>query len=349
MNSHGVLGGRIRIDEVLGALYCQGVPTAMVILRDLQGLGKRMPDPTGYIQARVTISNGGTADLPEAIANIASAEPMEEAEEDEADKLLKEMERENKLISAELNLDEPDDDVDIEAILAGSDAKDKQEELSDPLAPAKGSKRVVGSVHGLKKLTSAPIASRPAEVPRAKEMQPASGPSAAMMASVQTARPTLGISPQEKLVQVREFVMKAGLNLDPPALQALARLPFYRAKDLVEEVLLGGFNRKGVRNPSQYIARGCARLATGLGVEQGIAMEMACGIGVCLNSDALDELASIPRKESHAIIRELAKNQEAQSEPLVFIRDEVHKIRAALDARPFPFKKGFGFSAPSST
>merc|ERR1711957_82248 len=110
-----------------------------------------------------------------------------------------------------------------------------------------------------------------------------------------------------------------------------------RAQDLVQEVLLGGFRRQGVKNPSRYIAQGCARLSHGLGVEQGIAMEFASSIGVALNNEALDELASIPRKPSHTIIRELSKGGEIAEDAMGYILDEVHRVRSELDARPFPF------------
>jgi len=70
-------------------------------------------------------------------------------------------------------------------------------------------------------------------------------------------------------------------------------------------------------------------------VEQGIAMELAVSIGVVLNNEALDELASIPRKESHAIIRELSRNADVRKEPMQFIRAEVLKCRANLDAKPW--------------
>merc|ERR1712003_111385 len=101
------------------------------------------------------------------------------------------------------------------------------------------------------------------------------------------------------------------------------------AKDLIDEVLLGGRDRQGVRNPSRYLMLGCQKMTGGLGVEQGLAMELAVSLGVVLNNDALDELASIPRKESHALIRELAKDDEARKDPMGFIQTETRRIRAA--------------------
>ena len=65
-------------------------------------------------------------------------------------------------------------------------------------------------------------------------------------------------------------------------------------------------------------------------------MELAVSVGVVLNNDALDELASIPRKEAHSVIREVARNPEARMDPIDFIRDEVRRCRAEVDAKPWP-------------
>merc|ERR1712050_358198 len=97
----------------------------------------------------------------------------------------------------------------------------------------------------------------------------------------------------------------------------------------------GGRNCTGVADPSRYLTLGVQRMAVGLGVEQGIAMELAVGLGVVLNNDALDELASIPRKESHGIIRQVAASSEARAEPMAFIMAEVEKVRAQMEAKPF--------------
>merc|ERR1711979_137179 len=96
-----------------------------------------------------------------------------------------------------------------------------------------------------------------------------------------------------------------------------------------------GRNRMGVANPSRYITIQCQKQINGLGVEQGIAMELAVSLGVVLNNEALDELASIPRKESHSIIREVSNDVDARKNPILFIKNEVLKCRAALDARVF--------------
>merc|ERR1712066_662125 len=144
------------------------------------------------------------------------------------------------------------------------------------------------------------------------------------------------ITPQEKLIQIKNLATKHGLQLDQLCLKSLARLPFFKAKDMIDDVVLGGRDRRGVRNPSRYLTIGCQKMTGGLGVEQGLAMELGVSLGVGLNNEALDELASIPRKEAHAIIRELAVNPEACGEPLDFICTEVLKCRAQLDARPWP-------------
>merc|ERR1711904_475224 len=145
-------------------------------------------------------------------------------------------------------------------------------------------------------------------------------------------------TPQEKIVQVRNLALKVGLNFDDQALKSLARLPFYRAKDFIDEVLLGGKNRQGINNPSRYVTLGVQRMSLGLGVEQGLAMELAVSVGVVLNNEALDELASIPRKESHAIIREVSHSEDARASPINYIKAQVAKVRAAAEARPFGFQ-----------
>merc|ERR1719487_1901154 len=109
-----------------------------------------------------------------------------------------------------------------------------------------------------------------------------------------------------------------GLELDDLCLKNLSRIPFYRAKDMIDDVLLGGRNRKGVTNPSRYLTIGVQKMSVGLGVEQGIAMELAVTLGVVLNNECLDELASIPRKESHSIIRDLSKDSDARKDPMQY-------------------------------
>merc|ERR1712194_99772 len=152
-----------------------------------------------------------------------------------------------------------------------------------------------------------------------------------------TAGGPLPITPQEKIVQVRNLALKEGLNFDDQALKSLARLPFYRAKDLIDEVLLGGKNRTGVNNPSRYVTLGVQRMSLGLGVEQGLAMEFAGSVGVVLNNEALDELASLPRKQAHAIIREVSMSEEARASPITYIKAQVAQSRATAEARPFGF------------
>ncbi|CAK0868425.1 unnamed protein product, partial [Prorocentrum cordatum] len=199
-------------------------------------------------------------------------------------------------------------------------------------------KRVVGGLTGAvgkltpSRLNYGMVKAEPAEEAQAAQPQE-SFPAAPALAS---SRP-LPCTPQEKLIQVRDYSKAHGLDLDQVCLKALSRLAFYKAKDLIDDVLLGGKNRTGVTNPSRYLTIGCQRLTTGLGVEQGLAMRgLAVSLGVVLNNDALDELACIPRKDSYAIIRELAKDVEARKDPMQFIMSEVMKCRAQLDARPWP-------------
>ncbi|CAK9004771.1 unnamed protein product [Durusdinium trenchii] len=137
------------------------------------------------------------------------------------------------------------------------------------------------------------------------------------------------LSPQEKVMQVRSYALKNSLRLDDQCLKTLSRLPCSKATDLIDEVLRGGRNRRGVANPSKYLLRAVQMSCVGLGVEQGLAMELAVSLGLVLNNDALDELASIPRKASHAIIRQLAASPNRVS-PMDFICEEVEKCRTQL-------------------
>jgi len=215
--------------------------------------------------------------------------------------------------------------------------KAKPKKVSAPVQP-----RVVGAVKGLKKLTSAPTKSRPIVMPKIEfhASNDVDDDDTATVPQPASAKTGLGTTPQEKMSQANNYALKHGLgNLDQGCLKALARLPFYKTKDVIEECALGGKTRQGVSNPSKYITSYCQRMAGGLGVEQGIAMELAVSLGVVLNNDALDELASIPRKDAHAIIREVSRNEEARRDPVDFIQTEVWKCRAQLDSRPFPFKK----------
>lgn len=209
--------------------------------------------------------------------------------------------------------------------------------------------RVVGAVKGMQKLvpTRPPSMRQAPEATRESVVEPAPRESDHPdpdQETEQEPRPpsapkpsgAMPISPQEKIVQIRNMSVKIGLNLDQNALKCLARLPFYRARDLLDEVQLGGRNRAGVNNPSKYISIACQKMSVGLGVEQGLAMELAVSVGVVLNNEALDELASIPRKEAHSVIREVARNPEARMDPIDFIRDEVRRCRAEMDAKPWP-------------
>lgn len=159
-------------------------------------------------------------------------------------------------------------------------------------------------------------------------------PVPAMPPLVGSSAPPL-LTPQEKLLKVREYALKKEFDLDPQCLKALARLAYARARDLIDDCALGGKSRTTVRNPSKYLLIGAQKFQSGLGVEQGIAMELAVSLGVVLNNDALDELASVPRRQAHAIIRILSHNEDARTDPLAYIQTEVLKMRAQSEARPW--------------
>jgi len=333
LNQFGGLAKKIRSDEVMGALYCLGVPQSMAILKGLQEKGKSVPDPTSYIKTAVQRANGVR------VSSNTKKETIErELEGEESAEVDAYGVGEEAFYAAALAEAAEVDDIAAAAFAeVGADYDAPAPATPPGAAELAAQRRVPGAVKGLKKLTSAPTKSRPAVVPKIEFRTDDAG-------TVTEAADTrgilaLGVTPHEKMVQCRNYAVKSGLNLDEAALRALAKLPFYKAKDLIEETLLGGKRRQGVSNASRYIITNCEKLSHGLGVEQGIAMELAVSLGVVLNNEALDELASVPRKEAHSIIREVSKNEEARQEPIEFIRAEVRKCRAQLDARPFPFKR----------
>jgi len=400
LNQFGGLAETIKLEEVVGALYCLGIPQSMAILKGLQEKGSKVKDPTWYIKAAVQRANGVTAKLG-VKAELGVKGEEEDEDEEEFDAAMEEDAEDEEAAEADeypevegdgLNEGEAEDEeylagVTAEMEAANAEAREELEEMGDeawieaipaakvpmlrkgsakPKAPSQPQvrammqekdhrtsyfpttapkeaeeeeqpkpsnvKRVVGTVTGFNKLI-------PHEAKKERKLPPKPMDYAeeAPRASVPAGTAALPITPQEKMAQVRNLAMKVGLSFDDNALKALARLPFYRAKDLIDEVLLGGKNRRGVNNPSRYVCLGVQRMSLGLGVEQGIAMELAVSVGVVLNNEALDELASIPRKDSHALIREISKSEEAKADPIGFIRMEVRRLREAADARPFPF------------
>jgi len=214
---------------------------------------------------------------------------------------------------------------------------------TEPKGPEKKAastvKRVVGAVTGYNKQVPKEAKKLAKVAPRTLlESDEAPTPDRTSEAPVSSKTAALPISPQEKMVQVRNLALKVNLHLDDIALKSLARLPFYKARDLIDEVLLGGKNRQGVNNPSRYVTLGVQRMSLGLGVEQGLAMELAVSVGVVLNNEALDELAGLPRKEAHAIIREVSMSEEARASPITYIKAQVAQSRATAEARPFGFR-----------
>lgn len=332
LNKFGGLAKPIHAKEVLGAFYCLGVPQSMAILRELQEKGARVPDPTKYIKISIQQANG--------IIGTAAKEELPEEEDDMMDE------------AAALADDYEEEDADMlaEAAALADDYEDEEwkEAAAAPFKSGKkGVTRVVGGLTGATRLvppraeagrTRGPgvvkeeMEENQADDDATPEEKKKAEKAAAASSSRASAMP---ITPQEKMLQCRNLAKKCGLDLDELCLKGLARLPFYKVKDLIDDVLLGGRNRTGVSNPSRYLTLQVQKMVVGLGVEQGIAMEMAVGLGVVLNNDALDELASIPRRDSHAIIRELSKNSDARLEPMSFIQAEVERIRASMESKPF--------------
>eukprot|EP00929_Paragymnodinium_shiwhaense_P042161 TRINITY_DN21869_c0_g1_i1.p1 TRINITY_DN21869_c0_g1~~TRINITY_DN21869_c0_g1_i1.p1 ORF type:complete len:1032 (-),score=362.49 TRINITY_DN21869_c0_g1_i1:128-3223(-) len=372
LNKFGGLAKPIQADEVVGALYCLGMPQSAAIFRSLQEKGKRVANPTEFIKAAIRRVNGAPAPerrlhekdsrygVPKEEPEEEADAEMGEAEDDPEDREEVEVTDGTCVCGNALSRDslfcnkcgrrvlkaEPEDNdmeadmlADAEALAAeyqdgeqdglaeeaAALADDYDEETQTMKPPAE--RRVVGAIQGITKCVP----------PRATGARSA-GSSWAKHLTGAKEEPTeadevvplsgLPVTPAEKLQQIKNMAIKSGLQLDMTALKSLARLPFYRSKDLIDEVLLGGRFRTGVANPSRYITIQISKQAVGLGVEQGVAMELAVSLGVVLNNEALDELASIPRKESHNIIRQLATDDAAKLEPMAFIRESVDAVRA---------------------
>mmetsp|Transcript_44556 Transcript_44556/g.85686 ORF Transcript_44556/g.85686 Transcript_44556/m.85686 type:complete len:1006 (-) Transcript_44556:63-3080(-) len=366
LNQFAGLHRKINIDEVVGALYCLGLPQSMAILRDLQERGPRVTDPTSHIKVAIQRANGLRVD-----PALLAKEEMHgdrDAEEEEAEE-----DDDGAIEEFEMPAEEEDDEGG-QAVMDGYEDATMEEEQAveqddygygdmgeepaeefaqeemepapvvrqPPRAPkpVAGQKRVVGALTGYSQLVpkrAQDTTKKPGQGSMVKsEFFEEEKEAAPVPEPTLPSKPySLPITPQEKLIQIKNLAEKHGLQLDQLCMKSLARLPFFKAKDMIDDVLLGGRDRKGVRNPSRYLTIGCQKMTSGLGVEQGIAMELAVSLGVVLNNDCLDELACIPRKQSQAIIREIAENEEARTEPIKFIMTEVMKCRAQMDARPW--------------
>eukprot|EP00930_Biecheleria_cincta_P098727 TRINITY_DN90379_c0_g1_i1.p1 TRINITY_DN90379_c0_g1~~TRINITY_DN90379_c0_g1_i1.p1 ORF type:complete len:1044 (+),score=286.14 TRINITY_DN90379_c0_g1_i1:31-3162(+) len=368
LNDFAGLTQPIIVDEVIGALYCLGVPQSLSICRGLQERASSISDPTRYIKSAVQRANqasitGTVKEESEAEEDEEEIEEMEDSAEGVEAEAAEEPEEEEQAVEEtqepEVNADveeewdeieeEPAfgwDEIDEDLEPPGPPAKVARTEATKDAAAAASAaaaamaakraekrqqapKRVVGALTGYSQVVPARATVKQVLGARGAkedgEEQPAQSKPKSKMP----------VSPQEKLVQVRDYALKNGIHLDDECLKALARLPFYKTKDLVEEVVLGGRNRTGIKNPSRYLMSRVSRMSVGLGVEQGIAMELAVSLGIVLNNECLDELASIPRQESQAIMRELAKDPETKADPVEYIKREVLRCRAQVDARPF--------------
>lgn len=357
LNEFAGLSKKIRVNDVVGALYCLGLAQTMEILKSLQNRAKSVQDPTWFIKAEVQRANGVPVTAPPEGSAGGKAEEEEYKDEDEelmdeeaaagvftefaepeGDEMVEVELGEEGEAADEYNVYAWDDEEEAVAAADGAEeaVADEEAELGEDgeEAPAKkrpkataagGVKRVVGAISG-----------------SVGRLIPMRAGLAAVKAEDEGKAPVLKIrkipiSPQEKLVQMRDYARRSRVPLSETTLKALARLPFYKSKDIIDDASLGGRWRTTLTNPDKYVMMNAEKGGGGLGVEQGIAMELAVSLGVCLNNDSLDELASLRRREAHAIIRDLANNPElAASDPLDYIETEVLKIRAQQDARPFP-------------
>lgn len=358
LNQSGELAKKIRVNEVVGALYVLGLAQTMEIISSLKEQGSSVEDPTWFIKAEVQRANGVAVtaaptqpgleveeqnDDEDVMDEDAAAGIYTEFPEPEGDELVEfDVGAENENADADNDFglyawgadDEADDKVKDDAADAWPEDTDEAKSVTDKKrAQANLPKRVVGSLSGANRGKLVP--NRPSWNKDDENVDTPTHQSMPNLAGLAKRKP-MPISPQEKLVQVRDYALKSKMELDLGCLKALARLPFYKSKDLIDDTSLGGKDRRGVANPSRYLMMGATKAQGGLGVEQGIAMELAVSLGVVLNNDCLDELASLNRRDAHSIIRELAANEDAQQDTLEHIQNEVLKVRAEVDARPWP-------------
>merc|ERR1712129_450106 len=78
LNESKVMPQKINVDEVVGPLYCLGLPRAMAILRDLHDRGGRIPDPTKFIKLAVQRANRWR----QQVQNDEEDEPVDDGEPD---------------------------------------------------------------------------------------------------------------------------------------------------------------------------------------------------------------------------------------------------------------------------
>lgn len=316
LNESGALAIPIEVSEVADGLARVGDECATRLLTEVKAKGKSLKDPTGYIKFKL---NARLAALGAAAENLVGNMAAETADAEDSEDAEEAEEEAEAWPAAKLKLD------------SGGPDEAPVPRRATQAARTAAPRRAVGGLTGYSKLVPRPAYGAGALAVKAE------APDKPELHGTPVAPPvrSMPMTPQEKLVQVRGLALKHGLQLDPLCLKGLARLPFYKAKDMIDDVLLGGRSRQGVKNDaSRYLTMALQQMSAGLGAEQGIAMDLAVSLGVVLNNDALDELACVPRKESQSIIRQISKDPRA--DPLKFIQEEVLKCRAQLDARPCP-------------
>mmetsp|Transcript_44931 Transcript_44931/g.106680 ORF Transcript_44931/g.106680 Transcript_44931/m.106680 type:complete len:570 (+) Transcript_44931:75-1784(+) len=340
MNLFSGLANPIDYAQVADVLDGLKVPHAMVLLRELELQREKIDDPTEYIKRMVSDVGEDEVEVPledaEAVPPERPWRAAQVASKSEPPQVPAKMPMAPR--TPPMEDESPTGDANAAAAgtewYDGADAEGELQELEDTsaLAMQYADEDVEQAAGGR------PFAhSEPSALPRRTTYLVREAREAAVEANTikRDAGPSeLPISPQEKQLEMQKLAQQAGLHIDDEAAKKLGRLTFRQAQDLFAEIKLGGRDRTQVRNPSRYIQIAVDKMSLRLGAEQGLAMELAAQHGVALNNEALDELASIPRKFSHEIIRSLT-HSEARLNPLSFIRDEVSKVRAQLDARPF--------------
>jgi len=264
LNQFGGLTETIKLEEVVGALYCLGIPQSMAILKGLQERGSRVNDPTSYIKTAIQRANSivTTKAEPEpededmedsqraaeaAYYTSADAYNFEDPAEERAQALegqeaaaeagdldlydedagnAAEMEAAAAVVDAEMANWEDQNAVpttrtkplEVRAMISARNKRTSYYPATEPKEPEKKAtssvKRIVGAVTGYNKQVpreakkTFKVAPRTLlETKQEDEMDEAPTPEPTSEAPVSSKRAALPITPQEKLVQVRNLAL----------------------------------------------------------------------------------------------------------------------------------------------
>ncbi|CAL1131097.1 unnamed protein product, partial [Cladocopium goreaui] len=225
LNEFGGLAKKISIDEVIGALYCLGLPQSMAILRSLQERGASVVDPNHYINQAVQRAN----------SNMAKEEKEDDQDEDQEPAADPEAEDEPAEQGGSPEEEETIDRTNEDWFdwAAAEEPKSKRRvpkrpaevaatSLAPPVEAAAKVRRVVGGLTGYQRLVpsrateKALNAQRP---PRGVKSEPAGGEEDAEVKAdagpshYSSGPVALPMSPEEKMMQVRNYARRPRGNL----------------------------------------------------------------------------------------------------------------------------------------